>query len=172
MNTYTFIGPRLKADGPIGGFGEETSHPVQKKIISQITKLVQNQSNDYVLVTGLASGIETWAAIAAKQAKKPYIVYLPFEKQESVWPKKAQEIFKQLIDGAVTVEYINKGDFTVEKMQEKENRLMESTVVYSFYQVTPPYIKRSVINALQDSVETKTSAATLDSDKGDYFIEI
>lgn len=175
MRTYTFVGPRLQTNGPIGGFGEENT-PIQKAIIARIEELVKNAAPDFILTTGLGTGIETWAATAAAKHKKPFVVYIPFDNQDSVWPAKAKALYRTLLDSATSVEQLNTGGFTKEKMQEKEHKLLESEIIYSFYTVTPSYIAPTkggqLIPATQKTIASDCSPATQDRDNGDFFWEL
>ena len=175
MKTYTFIGPRLQANGPIGGFGEESTNLNQKNIIAQINKIVESQSNDLVFSTGLAPGIEQWAAIAALKHRKPYIVYLPYENMDGPWPAKSKALYKQLLDGATSIEYVNRGEYSLDKLRAKEDRLLGANVVYSFYTVLPRYIsidtnKTTLINGIQNS---KATAQNKDEGHSEgYYLEL
>ena len=172
MKTYTFIGPRLSKGGPIGGFGEEKTNTDQKAVIAAINTIVEEQSNDFVLVTGLAPGIEQWAAIAAMKHRRPYMVYLPFENMDSPWPDRSKIVFKQLIDGAAAVEYVSRGEYSLDKLRAKEEKLLTANQVYSFYTILPSYVKIDhntsvIINARQN---TKTVASNDTDDNGGNYL--
>lgn len=130
-NIITFLGPRLQEGGPIGGYTD--APPIQVEIKAYLKKILTETPN-VVVFSSLSPGIEWWAVEQARVLKIPYTIVIPFDDYESKWPQKVQKSFNVLCDGALSVEQIGDGPFSVDKMRAKDKKLLTADIIHSFYQ--------------------------------------
>ena len=71
------------------------------------------------LIVGGALGFDTLGARAAWLEDIPYIVYVPFAGQESLWKPEAQERYKTMLDHAHSVNITSSGGYSAPKMQKR-----------------------------------------------------
>lgn len=147
MKTISIIGPRLKKDGPIGGW--EKNNPIQKEIKKIINDVIASHSTECILVSSLQSGPETWAVEAAIANKMLFEIRLPFESQEAIMPEWAQLTYYSYLDRAHSVVTLSTGGFDIEKMNEKDRSLVSCDTVYSFYPVMYKSIKAMIPNSTE-----------------------
>lgn len=100
----------------VGGYEENnlTAHLIKKKMRQSILAHEPEQ-----LITGMALGVDTWAAEIAIELNIPFVAAIPFMGQQLKWPSAAQSRYLQLIDRATAVKVVCKGGYAVWKMQER-----------------------------------------------------
>lgn len=74
-------------------------------------------------ISGMALGVDTWAAEACVELGIPFIAAVPFEGQDAVWPLDAQTRYRELLRSAAKVHVVSKGGFTRAKFLAR-NRWM------------------------------------------------
>jgi uncharacterized phage-like protein YoqJ len=79
-----------------------------------------------ILLTGMALGVDQWAAELAVRFKIPFIACIPFAGQETLWPPIAQRHYKKLLDKAWKIEIISDGHYEPWKMQKRNEHLVDS----------------------------------------------
>jgi uncharacterized phage-like protein YoqJ len=62
-----------------------------------------------LIISGLALGVDTWAAEAARRIHLPYVAAVPFEGQEKVWLEEDQNRYNQLKAAASRVVVVSEG---------------------------------------------------------------
>lgn len=97
----------------------------------QIEKLAAAGVTDFY--TGMALGVDTWAAIAVLDLRKrnPAIklrCVLPCEGQETKWSTSAQILYKDILGDADSVEYV-KRTYDRKCMLERNQRLVDSAAL-------------------------------------------
>ena len=106
------------------------------------------------LLSGCALGIEMWALQSALANKADYNLYVPFDNFEQKWPKAQQKLYKQIVEKAVKIIQTGTGEFSVDKLKQKDNKMWaDASTVYHFYLILPKYVKldgKKVIAKLED----------------------
>lgn len=101
--------------------GHEYDHrgPYSLYITSQFKELIDSR-NITVGVSGMALGADTlWAASCIKNGIN-VIAAIPFLGQESMWPKKSQQLYHGILQHPlVTTTIVCGGDYRVWKMQKR-----------------------------------------------------
>jgi len=69
------------------------------------------------VITGMALGIDQWAASIAHKLHIPFLAAIPFEGQENAWPESSRKIYR-ILRKLVTEEVIvSQGGYSADKMQ-------------------------------------------------------
>ena len=71
------------------------------------------------VVSGMALGVDQWAAHIAHKLGIPFIAAVPFEGQDRVWPAASRAIYKKLIELASEVVIVTPGGYSSAKMQAR-----------------------------------------------------
>lgn len=98
----------------IGGF--KLPNPTYNYICQQIEKNLLQLKPEKV-ISGMALGIDQWAANIAIKLGIPFIAAVPFEGQEKAWPSESQKTFFKLLDKAAEVIIVSEGGYAAYKMQ-------------------------------------------------------
>jgi len=80
---------------------------------------ILKRKNPTHVISGMSLGFDMAIAQAAIYADVPFIAAIPFEGQESLWPKKTQEYYHALINKASEVEFISEPGYEKIKMQKR-----------------------------------------------------
>lgn len=112
-------------------FGGYDVNSIQRKeirnLFRQILSSLINKYNHLVMMNGLNLGIEQDMALACIEERVDYIGYIPFENHRDLWsslPVSVLETYEHLIDKALHIEVISKGDFSPRKLQIQNNRII------------------------------------------------
>ena len=98
----------------LGGY--QIPNPTYIKVCHSITEALQELKPEKV-ITGMALGIDQWAAACAYRLKIPYLAAIPFEGQEKAWPQKSQDAFRLLRKLAAEEVIVSEGGYSPAKMQ-------------------------------------------------------
>jgi uncharacterized phage-like protein YoqJ len=85
-------------------------------------------------ITGMALGVDQWAAEVCMELGIPFIAAVPFVGQEVIWPKASQEHFHAILKKAAKIHVVCKGGYTPEKMQTRNEWMVDhSTDLIAVY---------------------------------------
>jgi len=111
MTIIAFSGHR---PNKLGGYN--LPNPTYIYVCQEIDKLLRQLNPDKV-ISGMALGVDQWAANIAMKLNIPVLAAVPFEGQEKKWPPKSQNIYHKLINKCSEVVYICPPGYTNKKMQ-------------------------------------------------------
>lgn len=106
----------------IGGY--KLPNPTYIHICQQIDKALRELKPEKV-ITGMALGIDQWAAMIAYKLKIPFLAAIPFENQESKWPQSSQDTFKLLRKLATEEVIVSPGGYAASKMQVRNEWMVD-----------------------------------------------
>lgn len=86
------------------------------KVCRQIDSALKELKPEKV-ITGMALGVDQWAAMIAHKLNIPYLAAIPFEGQEKAWPEASQKAFRLLRKLAAEEVIVSSGGYSVDKMQ-------------------------------------------------------
>ena len=100
---------------------------LKKTLAKQIVKLVDDGYTDFF--SGMAEGVDTWAALAVLTLKKENPVLklhcvLPYEGQADKWSDPARELYHSILEQSDSVEYISR-DYYDGCMLDRNCRLIK-----------------------------------------------
>lgn len=78
-----------------------------------------------VAMSGMALGLDTWAAEACVELGIPFIAAVPFKGQESRWPRRSQDIYKTLLDKAQEVVVVSPGSYSARAMHRRNEYMVD-----------------------------------------------
>lgn len=113
MLTIAFTGHR---PDKIGGYN--LPNPTYNHICQNIERILKEAKPDKV-ISGMALGVDQWAAHIAYRLKIPFIAAIPFINQESKWPIKSQEMYHKLLNVASEKIVVSEGTYSSKKMQTR-----------------------------------------------------
>ena len=78
------------------------------------------------VITGMALGVDQWAAHICLALNIPFVAAIPCDNQERLWPEKAQEEYRHLLRFASRIEYVPGGPYQPWKMQKRNEWMVDN----------------------------------------------
>lgn len=108
----------------IGGF--DVPNPTYNGIVAQIKKtLIELQPEK--AISGMALGVDQWAAEICIELKIPFIAAVPFEGQEKIWPQTSQDRYNALLQKAEEIVYVSEPGYAASKMQRRNVWMVDNS---------------------------------------------
>ncbi len=104
----------------LGGY--KLPNPTYIKVCQKIEQAFKELQPEKI-ISGMALGVDQWAAMIAYRMKIPFLAAVPFEGQETKWPAKSQEIYQLLLSKASEKVIVSSGVYSSSKLQTR-NRWM------------------------------------------------
>ncbi len=98
----------------LGGYN--LPNPTYIHVCQQIDKHLREFKPEKI-ISGMALGVDQWAANIAIKLKIPFIAAVPFEGQEKKWPDSSQIIYQKLLSKAHDIVYTSESGYSSHKMQ-------------------------------------------------------
>jgi uncharacterized phage-like protein YoqJ len=106
----------------LGGYN--LPNPIYLHVCQEIDKTLKEIKATKV-ITGMALGVDQWAAWVAIQNNIPFIAAIPFEGQEKAWPTKSQNTFHKLLEKASEKVIVCPGGYSANKMQIRNQWMVD-----------------------------------------------
>lgn len=106
----------------LGGY--KLPNPTYIKVCQQIESTLKELKPEKV-ISGMALGVDQWAAYIAFKLKIPFIAAVPFLNQESKWPTSSQETYNKLIKLAAETVIVSEGTYSAVKMQTRNEWMVD-----------------------------------------------
>lgn len=106
----------------IGGY--RIPNPIYNFISKRIRQELQ-RIRPCTVISGMALGVDQIAAEISIDLGIPFIAAVPFIGQESKWPPKSQEHYKELIGKAEEVAIVSSGHYSVSKMMIRNEWMVD-----------------------------------------------
>lgn len=106
----------------LGGF--HTPNKTFNWVMWQLDDALTHLQPDRV-ISGMALGVDQWAAAFAVALGIPFTAAIPFAGQESVWGSNAQLIYKKLLDLADEKVIVCPGSYAPRKMQIRNEWMVD-----------------------------------------------
>jgi uncharacterized phage-like protein YoqJ len=120
INVIAFTGHR---PDKIGGY--DVPNPTSLKICNKIEQqLIQIKPT--LVLSGMALGVDTWAAWISVGLGIPFIAVIPFKGFESRWNDKAKAAFYELLSLSAGVKYVSEPGYAPWKMQKRNEWLVDN----------------------------------------------
>lgn len=78
------------------------------------------------LITGMALGVDQWAAEVCVEEKIPFCAALPFAGQERLWPDKSKAVYSFLLSFAAEVVHVSGPDYAAWKFQKRNEYVVDN----------------------------------------------
>jgi uncharacterized phage-like protein YoqJ len=96
--------------------GYKLPNPTYIHVCQQIEKTLLELKPEKI-ITGMALGIDQWAASVAIKLNIPFLAAIPFEGQEKAWPFSSQKTYFRLLSKAADKVISCPGEYAAYKMQ-------------------------------------------------------
>ena len=106
----------------LGGY--RLPNPTYVHVCQQIDSTLRALKPDTV-ISGMALGIDQWAAHIAYRLGIPFIAAVPFVGQEKAWPIASQTTYQKLIKLAKEVVIVSEGEYAPIKMQIRNQWMVD-----------------------------------------------
>lgn len=100
-------------------------NPTYIKVCQEIEKNLKLLNPDKI-ISGMALGVDQWAAHIAYKLNIPFIAAVPFEGQETRWPRKSQNTYIKLLNLASEVVIVSPGGYSVDKMNIRNKWMVDN----------------------------------------------
>lgn len=106
----------------LGGY--KLPNPTYIHVCRQIEKILIELKPTKV-ISGMALGIDQWAANISHRLGIPFIAAVPFVGQEKAWPADSQKIYQKLIKLAADTVIVCEGGYEARKMQTRNEWMVD-----------------------------------------------
>jgi len=113
MSTVAFTGHR---PNKLGGY--DTPNPTYNWVCWCLEEELEKLKPEKA-ISGMALGVDQWAAKICVKLGIPFIAAVPFKGQESQWPLKSQKTYHNLLAKAAEVVIVCSGGYDPGKMQKR-----------------------------------------------------
>jgi len=105
--------------------GYKIPNPIYKYVTDKLREtLVELKPKK--AISGMALGVDQWAAEICIKLGIPFIAAIPFKGQESYWPVEARERYYKILAAASEVHVVNPGGYASWKMQTRNQFLVNN----------------------------------------------
>jgi len=119
----------------LGGF--KLPNPIYNNVCQQIEKTLRELKPDKV-ISGMALGVDQWAASISYKLGIPFIAAVPFIGQESVWATESKKIYNKLLAKAVEKVIVSDGEYSAQKLQIRNEWLCNhSDILLAIFDGSP-----------------------------------
>lgn len=106
--------------------GYKLPNPTYIKVCQEIEKTLIELKPEKV-ISGMALGVDQWAAHIAYKLKIPFIAAIPFAGQEVKWTAKSQKTFNTLLKFASEQVIVSEGEYTAHKLQIRNEWIVDNS---------------------------------------------
>ena len=110
----------------LGGYG---ASPTQQRVRAWLREQLNTyraRRYDLIAISGMALGVDQWFAWEANGLGIPFDAYVPCDGQDSLWPTTSRTSYRELLWRARTVVQVSPGPFTPEKMQRRNEAMVQA----------------------------------------------
>ncbi len=114
----------------LGGY--KKNNPMQRKVRLHMREHLK-RTRPGAVISGLAVGIDQWAAIEALFLGIPVIGAVPFVGQQSRWPDQAQREYEAIVACCTHIHVVCSGGYHPEKMQIRNRWMVDHCTALTGY---------------------------------------
>lgn len=116
------------------GYGPSTMQTMVRVAIR--TLLVEKRAT--AVISGMALGVDQWAAEVCVELGIPFTAAVPFDGQELRWPEESQRHYCELISKSWNVHVVCPGPYAVWKMQKRNEWMVDHCeVLFAIWDGSP-----------------------------------
>lgn len=97
----------------LGGY--KVPNPTYIHVCQQIEKVLKELKPERV-ISGMALGVDQWAAYVAHRLEIPFTAAVPFVGQEKAWPQSSQKTYHKLLELALETVVVCDGEYSRQKI--------------------------------------------------------
>lgn len=107
----------------LGGYN--LPNPTYVSVCQKLEAILKELKPDKA-ISGMALGIDQWAANICIKLGIPFIAAIPFIGQERVWPAESQRIYKILLVRAAEQHIVCEGGYAAQKLQIRNEYMVDN----------------------------------------------
>lgn len=112
----------------LGGYDDKTN--LRSRIMKRVDEVfTPYKFQNIIIISGMALGVDTWAAEFAIAHNIPFHAYIPFVGQERMWPPAAQAHYHDLRRKAALCVHVCSEGYAAWKMQKRNEAMVDSCSV-------------------------------------------
>lgn len=104
--------------------GYKLPNPTYIHVCQEIERVLLEVKPDKA-ISGMALGVDSWAANICRKLNIPYIAAVPFEGQEKAWPESSQKTYRSLLGKASEKVIVCEGAYAAYKMQARNQWMVD-----------------------------------------------
>lgn len=101
---------------------------IYNNVTSQIEKTLRELKPEKA-ISGVALGVDQWAAKVCIKLGIPFIAAIPFEGQEKIWPQESKDRYNDLLKKAAETIYVCSPEYAAWKMQKRNIWMVDNSDV-------------------------------------------
>lgn len=106
----------------LGGY--TLPNPIYNNVCRQIEAQLRELKPEKI-ISGMALGVDQWAAYIAFKNKIPFVAAVPFKDQDSVWFQESKLAYAKLLAKAVEVVIVSEGGYSAHKLQIRNEWMVD-----------------------------------------------
>ena len=106
----------------LGGF--VLPNPTYLRVCQKIDAKLKELKPEKI-ISGMALGIDQWAAFISHKQNIPFLAAVPFLNQECKWPQASQATYRKLIKLAMEIVIVSEGGYSAAKMQIRNEWMVD-----------------------------------------------
>lgn len=107
----------------LGGY--KLPNPTYIYVCQEIEKNIKALNPDKI-ISGMALGVDQWAAHIAYKLGIPFIAAVPFEGQEGKWPDVSKNTYIRLLNVASEIVIVSPGGYAASKLQIRNQWMVDN----------------------------------------------
>lgn len=117
--------------------GYEPSSPMKDWVKRELKKIITRYKPDFC-ISGMALGVDQWFAEVCVDISMPFVAYVPFEGQESIWPNDSRMHYHELLAKAVRIKTCSSPGYEASKMHRRNHMMVDaSTAMAAVFDGSP-----------------------------------
>lgn len=110
----------------LGGFQDcPLHHRIKSEIRRVFLAIADRHPEGCLLLSGMALGVDQWAAEIALDLGWPVYASIPCDNQEGIWPQRSQEYYRDLLSRCTHTVIVSPGPYTALKMQVRNQYMVD-----------------------------------------------
>ena len=106
----------------LGGYN--LPNPTYIKVCQKIEAALQELNPDKA-ISGMALGVDQWAAAICIKLGIPFTAAIPFAGQEAIWPAASKKTFAKLLSKAADQVIVSEGGYSAHKLQIRNEWMVD-----------------------------------------------
>lgn len=106
----------------LGGY--KLPNNIYNRVCKEIESILKDLKPEKA-ISGMALGVDQWAAMLCIKLNIPFIAAVPFPGQEGVWPESSQRIYKLLLKKADDIVIVSDAPFKAAKLQKRNEWMVD-----------------------------------------------
>lgn len=104
--------------------GWKTPNPIYHQVIQKLRETFE-MFKPTLVITGMALGVDQWAAQVCIDLGIPFYAAIPFQDQDKIWPQAAKAKYQYLLSRAAGATIVSPGEYAAYKLQVRNQWMVD-----------------------------------------------